>query len=59
MKRYLVWTRHSSENWTYDEADTWDETIKLRDQQMMTCPSEDVIVTEHVPLIITDGRLKK
>lgn len=56
MKRFLVWTNYGSyEGWGQIEADTWDEAVAVRDQQLSNGNGE-VIITEFCPLRVEDAR---
>lgn len=53
-KRFIVW-RDSGEGWLRSDYDTFDEAVDGREFHLRN-GSYDVIVTEYVPLKVTDGR---
>lgn len=55
MKRFLVWTYYLSDNWKYEEVKTFEDAVKMRERQM-SYGNPEVLITELVPILCTDGR---
>lgn len=55
VPRFIVWTNYGTEGWQPAVADTFEAAVAVRDEQM-SYGNFEVVVTEHVPLNVVDGR---
>jgi hypothetical protein len=54
FKKYIVWVDYGSQGWNATDFDTWEEAVKYWKQE-----ADKSILTEYIPLSITDGRKPK
>ena len=54
--KFIVWTNYGFEGWSERFADSFDEAVKLRDEQM-GLSNREAIITEYIPLNVKDGRI--
>lgn len=52
---YIVWTNFYSEGWSKTEAATFDEAVQSW-RNAMANGNEEVLITELVPVLVSDGR---
>lgn len=54
IRRWIVWSNHGYDGWHPEGFDTFEDAVKGRDHAL--AGSSEVIITEHVPLKVIDGR---
>ena len=57
MKLYQIWTNYGSEGWGKEEAETFEDAIVTREEQLSMGNSE-VIITKRVDFEVKETELK-